>query len=366
MAANMGVKGSVPTINRALLFRMWKVRLPKNPTINLPVSNMEARHFAWGAYGASAMGTNPNKPVAIRKSHPLNLAKASFSADGGLSAEVRNEIYEYCLKSPSTIQLVWDPQRAAFVARPRSLNCKESLNVFPEVLALRFLSSLDHKVREEARSFFFANNRFEVFSLKPVNHYMKAYVAFLHNIGSVGRASLRYLRMDLVDEERERDCSADMHDVKNFFGLLGECVNLEALWVTLGVSCFYGHDFLTMARYLKHHGPMPHHPHSGVLKQLQKLTYLKRLWIDCTISQRWNHEHIQCYTALGTRTMLATWGRCDRSVEVDLLDQIHHSLVHSLGSGLENVSVLLHDQGYFHGDIAFVRDTPEFEDVELW
>jgi hypothetical protein len=148
-------------------------------------------------------------------------AKPSFLS---LPGELRNKVYALALISQSPIYV----------------QCFRGEHP-PQANALLNLSLLNRQIRMEARSFFFANNRFRAWApLSPVR--------FLTNIGSVERAFLTSLNC----------CGyySDVHLARQFYTYLGQCTNLRELCLIMDMEYICIDNPATLRAFLRNKSRM--------------------------------------------------------------------------------------------------------------
>jgi hypothetical protein len=123
-------------------------------------------------------------------SERIDITRASFAS---LPGELRNLTYVSTLLWKHPITLKYDPASKHFHAPGFKLVSGRT-----PLQTLELFSSLDHNIRTEARSYFFANNVFVLETKQSViadADYVQTYITFLENIGETGRRSIRWLRL---------------------------------------------------------------------------------------------------------------------------------------------------------------------------
>ena len=224
---------------------------------------------------------------------------------------------------------------------------------------LSTLSSLNWQTRHESRTWFFSNTPLslvremesggilEEMGFDPV----EKYVEFLQIIDWDGRAYIRSLKMDLYLWMTGSDVPTKAENIRKLWELLGECVRLEELEITLPISCFYAHDHLAMTRFFKGRGSasVPDHPHSGVAKQLRKLTQLKRLIMRPVVDYRYIPLHaeitnVKAVARLGSTGHLKL--RRDTYHANNRVSAIQNQLTDFLRSSLSDPGYKFVDVGY--------------------
>lgn len=258
--------------------------------------------------------TETGKPTAAiftaaiftaRNPQAIDPEKVSFNAmSRSLSALERNQIYRNVLcasglatifrPGPEGIRISYSRQTHGSQEPDQYLLDQDGLR---RLGGLSTLSSLNWQTRHEARTWFFSNTPLSLVRVwKPDRIWtemgfdpVEKYVEFLQIIDWDGRAYIRSLQMNLYVSRAGSGVLTKAENIQKLWELLGECVRLEDLDITLPISCFYAHDHLAMTRFFKGRGSasMPDHPHSGVAKQLRKLTQLKSLKITPVTDYRY-------------------------------------------------------------------------------
>ncbi|KAF2829133.1 hypothetical protein CC86DRAFT_185022 [Ophiobolus disseminans] len=255
----------------------------------------------------------------------IRVTRASFAS---LPGELRNLTYAATLKWASPITVVYDADTESFTT-PNIYHVQGRT----PIEALRVLSNLDHNIRCEARSYFFANNIFMIETKQTLMNdpdYVRTYIAFLEEIGSIGRRSLRWLRLTVSGDSRY-DCPTPGKAIK-LWTLLGECGNLLNLDIAAEIDYFYIDQQAMLKMFMSTEGYPLDKPWAGVLDSIHRLKNLQRLTFRPVFSGRWRRfaigvngemtEHPYCYTARDvSRTVLF---RIDRPIAeaVQLSDQL--------------------------------------------
>ncbi|KAF2026384.1 hypothetical protein EK21DRAFT_115836 [Setomelanomma holmii] len=212
----------------------------------------------------------------------IQIDRASFAS---LPGELRNLTYASTLKWKGAISVVYD----ADINRFHTPNIKHVDGRTP-LEALELLSDLDYNIRCEARSYFFANNVFQVeTSQHSSTHsdYVETYIAFLANIGEIGRQSLRWLRLTVSGDSKQH------HPTRNkgvkLWSLVADCFNLLTLDIYAEIDYFYMDQHAAMKMYMNTNGSPVGSPWPIVLEAMQELTNLKRLVLRPVFSSRWRY-----------------------------------------------------------------------------
>ena len=209
-----------------------------------------------------------------------------------LPGELRNHAYAQTLKCKDPITLTYNATTQRF----------ESMGGFlmdgrTPLEALEVLSSIDHYTRQEARSYFFASNFFDVKTKQNLTtdpDYVQVYINFLENIGETGRRSLRQLRLTVSRDSKEHH-PRPQQAIK-LWDLLADCINLERLDLFLDADYFYMDQREAMKSYLSTRGFPIYEPWPVVLNALQNMKKLKRLLLYIVFSSRWRHIEVNVHT----------------------------------------------------------------------
>jgi hypothetical protein len=211
----------------------------------------------------------------------IDVTRASFAS---LPGELRNLTYEATLKWPSPISIVYNPDTGCF----RTPNVQRIKGRTP-IEALEVLSTyLDHNIRREARSYFFANNVFQLEttqSFTTAKDYVEIYIEFLEDIGLIGRCSLRWLRLTVSGDCRHHRPTPSR--ALKLFSLIGECMNLESLDLYAEIDYFYMDQQLMLKLFMSTEGAPISNPYPGVVDTIQRLKSLKRLVLRPVFNGRW-------------------------------------------------------------------------------
>lgn len=228
----------------------------------------------------------------------IDVTRASFAS---LPGELRNLAYAATLKWPTPIPVTYNPQTELFIT---DLGRTEERT---PVEALEPLSGIDHNIRCEARSYFFANNNFQIeatqtFTTDP--DYIQVYIDFLENIGLVGRRSLRWLRLTVSGDCRHH--VPTLSKALRLWALLADCGNLVKLDVYAEIDYFYVDQQAALKLFMSTEGAPIIKPWPAVLEALQSLKNLKNLVLRPVFSGRWRYFDLFmngriCTTALTER-----------------------------------------------------------------
>ncbi|KAF1846540.1 uncharacterized protein K460DRAFT_314067 [Cucurbitaria berberidis CBS 394.84] len=236
------------------------------------------------------MGSFQSRPTSIQegstRAEPTNLGFAS------LPAELRNNTYAQTLRWKGPVTLTYDETSRRFQT-PRACLVEGRT----PLQALEVLSSLDHYIRREARSYFFANNFIEIktrqkFTSDP--DYVQVYIHFLENIGETGRWSLRHLRLTVSEDSSPH--RPKFEQALKLWSLLADCMNLERLDLFLEVDYFYMDQCDALKSHLSTLGFPVSQPWLVVLQSLRHLENLKRLSLQVVFSSRWRHIEVNVHT----------------------------------------------------------------------
>lgn len=231
-------------------------------------------------------------------SERINVGRASFAS---LPGELRNLAYATTLKWSQPISVTFD----ATTQRFHSPGVKRVDGRTPlEVLAL--LSDLDHNIRAEARSYFFANNTFELKTTQSRTtdpDYINVYINFLEDIGNVGRRSLRCLRLTVDGDSKLHHPTADK--AIKLWELIGDCTNLLTLDIYAEIDYFYMNQQTGLKMYMSTDGYPIANPWPAVLESIKYLTNLRRLVLRPVFSSRWRFFEISVNNRIATATRTA-------------------------------------------------------------
>ncbi|KAL1597790.1 hypothetical protein SLS60_008277 [Paraconiothyrium brasiliense] len=196
-------------------------------------------------YTRSASQLDKTEPQAPGKE------RVSFTS---LPGEIRNMIYRLTLIAEGPVRVRYTVNNGinTYHVKNRVEGTIEdgpssnAVSGYQACTALHFFSVINKKVREEARPYFFANNKFDFLVndrsgrlFKPAYGflkdmmYLKACASFLEHIGAEGRASLTSLKLN--DACTGLRCDPTYHNgqaVTGLFCLLHQCTNLISLDLT--------------------------------------------------------------------------------------------------------------------------------------
>ncbi|KAH7398494.1 hypothetical protein BKA66DRAFT_508811 [Pyrenochaeta sp. MPI-SDFR-AT-0127] len=243
---------------------------------------------------------------------PSNLCFSS------LPAELRNNVYAQTLRWQRPLILIYQATTHRFQVPSSNLAGART-----PLQALEMLSSLDHYIRQEARSYFFANNCFEIktkqnWSTDP--DYVQVYINFLEDIGETGRRSLRNVRLTVSGDSKLH--RPNHEQAMRFWNLLASCMNLERLDLFLEVDYFYMDQRKALHSYLSTCGLPITDPWPVVLQSLCSLTNLKHLFLHVVYSSRWRHVEAK---------FLIPGGIC----QLDPFERIHFKLKRPIDEAAE-------------------------------
>jgi hypothetical protein len=159
-------------------------------------------------------------------------SRASFAS---LPGEIRNLIYTSFLRYLKPISTTYNATTERFQTSGNK-HAKDGRTPF-EVLEL--LSNLDHNIRAEARSCFFANNIFQLETSQSLGadpDYIVTYMHFLDTIGDVARHSMRWLRLTVSGDTKMHIPTVDQ--ALKLWNIVSECENLETLDIYAEIDCF--------------------------------------------------------------------------------------------------------------------------------
>jgi hypothetical protein len=222
--------------------------------IPTPDSNTTAQAMAFLELKCSVVSaTAPSATRALMRLNPSTpLARPTTSSLARLAPETRNTIYEFIFDTPQAYFVVaTDGAAPSFRLRDRS-----DQSQYDAVHVLQALGLVDHEIRREARTFFYASKHFIVL---PCGYdYLSVFVHWLYRVGAECRAVLRKV------------CFAgymwyqpSLAYTRRFHGLLRSCTNLRRLTVQMNIwhlceSCTSNLDaYLSMEGPGPYDGPMP-------------------------------------------------------------------------------------------------------------
>jgi hypothetical protein len=219
-------------------------------------------------------------------SERIDLTRASFAS---LPGELRNIIYASSLKLRNPVFVKYDATKKKF-----TMPGVKRVSGRTPLEALELLSNLDHNIRCEVRSYFFANNVFQIETTQSFTKdpdYMETYIRFLEDIGEVGRRSLRWLRLIVSGDSKQHCPTADI--AIKFWELIGDCANLSTLDVEAETDYFYMDQQTALKSYMSTEGLPVSNPWPEVLASMKELKNLKRLILRPVFSSRWRYVNVQ-------------------------------------------------------------------------
>jgi hypothetical protein len=293
-------------------------------------------------------------------SERIDITRASFAS---LPGELRNLTYVSTLLWKHPITLKYDPASKHFHAPDFKLVSGRT-----PLQTLELFSSLDHNIRTEARSYFFANNVFVLETKQSViadADYVQTYITFLENIGETGRRSIRWLRLTVSRDSK--------HHVPTFkkgiklWELISDCANLVTLDVFVEIDYFYMDRQACLKSYLSTEGFPVREPWPVVLESVKQLLNLKRLVLRPVFSGRWRYFDVCVTERLGATSVIC--GADSRTVQfrgqrpIDeaarLADQVKGYVRRGL-RGFVSVRVLTTETWDLYGrELVFRCDRPD-------
>lgn len=209
----------------------------------------------------------------------IDVTRASFAS---LPGELRNLAYAATLKWPTPMSVTYNNHVELFITHMTRTKGRTPVEV------LKLLGSIDHNIRSEARSYFFANNDFQIETTQSLTtdpDYVQIYIDFLENIGLVGRRSLRYLHLMVSGDCRHHIPTASR--AMKLWTLIADCGNLVKLDIYADIDYFYIDQQLALKRFMSTEGAPINKPWNGILEALQSLKNLKTLSLRPVFSGRW-------------------------------------------------------------------------------
>jgi hypothetical protein len=290
---------------------------------------------------------------------------ASFAS---LPGELRNLAYASTLKWTHPMTIKYDNGTHRF----HIVDVKRTTGRVP-LDVLKLLSSLDHNIRIEARSYFFANNTFQLEAQQSWTtdpDYIETYIYFLSLIGDVGSRSLRYLRLEATgDPSLHRPNS---NKAITFWEYIADCTNLSTLDIYADIDYFYMDQHTGLKFYLSTEGYPISKPWSEVLLAFENLKNLKSLVLHPVFSSRWRcfdiHVDGRITTGQAMRQDL-TQLRFVLHRPVDEAARVSEQLKGYLRMGLRGKAgvrvVMMGTWGRRRADVIFERDDVAGEDWEM-
>jgi hypothetical protein len=197
-------------------------------------------HFAGISYQENSARIIPNR--------------ASFAS---LPGEIRNLIYSSFLRYPKPISITYN----AATQRFQTTGNKHTNDGRTPLEVLELLSNLDHNIRAEARSYFFANNVFQLETSQSLGtdpDYIATYMHFLVTIGDIACHSLCWLRLTVSGDTKAHILTFDQ--ALNFWDAISECDNLETLDIYAKIDYFYMDQQAELKAYMYAEGYPVSHP----------------------------------------------------------------------------------------------------------
>ncbi|KAH4197196.1 hypothetical protein HBI25_083500 [Parastagonospora nodorum] len=231
-------------------------------------------------------------------SERINVDRASFAS---LPGELRNLAYATTLKWSQPISVTFDAATQRFhTPGVKRVDGRTPLQI------LSLLSDLDHNIRVEARSYFFANNTFELMTTQSRTtdpDYIKIYIHFLEDIGDIGRRSLRWLRLTVNGDSKQHRPTSDK--AIKLWELVGDCTNLLTLDIYAEIDYFYMDQQAGLKMYMSTDGYPIANPWPVVLESIKYLTNLRRLVLRPVFSSRWRFFEVSINNRIVTVTRTA-------------------------------------------------------------
>jgi len=209
----------------------------------------------------------------------INVTRASFAS---LPGELRNLTYATTLKWPKPISVTYNKHIEHFITHMTRTKGRTPVE------ALELLCGIDHNIRCEARSYFFANNTFQIETTQSFTSdvdYIQIYIDFLENIGLVGRRSLRYLHLMVSGDCKHHVPTANK--AMKLWTLIADCGNLVKLDLYAEIDYFYIDQQSALKHFMSTEGAPIGNPWPGVLEALQSLKNLKILALRPVFNGRW-------------------------------------------------------------------------------
>jgi hypothetical protein len=179
----------------------------------------------------------------------LNLSNPSVSLGTlrRLAPEVRNTIYSLLLHSDDALITTPSVETAGrFKLRERSSESQLAI-----VKALQNLSVVSTGVRREARTYFYAANRFTICDNRYEN--LPVFLRWLEGIGPECRAVLRSVNL-----HGYMWYQPSLQLTKRFHELLRECTNARVVDLTISLRHYCEASLPELNAYMNYMGPEPH------------------------------------------------------------------------------------------------------------
>jgi len=295
----------------------------------------------------------------------INPSLASFAS---LPGELRNLAYASSLESAPPMTIKYDKKTHRF----HVMDVKHTTGRTP-LEAFMLLSSLDHNIRTEAQSYFFANNTFHLethqsWTTDP--DYIEIYMHFLSLIGDVGRRSLRHLRLKVTGDPSLHRPNSDK--AIEFWEHIADCTNLSTLDIYADIDYFYMDQQTALKFYLSTEGYPISKPWTEVLLAFRNLTNLKSLVLHPVLSSRWRYFDIRVNGRITTGQAMRrdlTQLRFVLHRPADEAARVVEQLKGYLRRGLRGKAsvrvVLTETWGRRRADVSFERDDVTSEEWEM-
>lgn len=295
--------------------------------------------------------------------HSLRLYanRASFAS---LPGELRNLAYSSALKFPKPVTFSYCDITEHFYITGSKRHDRRT-----ELECLELLSNIDHNIRAEARSYFFANNTLTIKtrqSLTTDPDYIEKYINFLENIGEIGRRSLRWLRLTVDGDTKLHRPTMDK--ALKFWALIADCTNLSTLDIYADIDYFYMNQHAGLRMYMCTEGYPISHPWPVPLESIQALKNLKRLVVRTVYSSRWRFFQVavnlrtaevlrQMKPSVELKTMHISVHR-PRDEATGLSEQLKGFLRRGLRGSTGVRMMLLETWDVYGADVQLVKDKP--------
>jgi hypothetical protein len=222
------------------------------------------------------------------ESVPIDGSRATFAS---LPGELRNDIYKMTLRSEFGHEDIWldyktHDSRTAEIFPP----CKRV------VAAFAHLRRINHQIRYEVDTFFYANNSFVISygwgdptkgpPIKGPTSYLEAPVRFLSCIGQYGRSIIRSLKF-VTGHYRYHDCKPDRFRTR-FSEQLAQCGQLNKLSLVVGIYELFENDEAAVISYFRQQRSAPTAYFQSFANLFRCLAHRDHLELDlyCQLSYR--------------------------------------------------------------------------------
>jgi hypothetical protein len=286
----------------------------------------------------------------------IDPARASFAS---LPGELRNLVYSSFLRRRNPISVKYNATTRRFQT---PFNKGPDGRTPFEVLEL--LSNLDHNIRTEARSYFFANNIFQLETKQSSStdpDYIATYIHFLGTIGDVARYSLGWLRLTVTSDTKSHVPTADQGF--KLWDIISECRNLETLDIYAEIDYFYMDQHTALKSYMSTEGEPISNPWSEVLESIQAMPNLRRLILRPLFSSRWRcfdvvEDATPEQVAFGTKEM---WSLVRRPMDeaTRLTEQVKGYMRRGLRSDVAVNVVSIETWTWYDRDLVVERNDGE-------